>query len=83
MRSGLNWKIKEEYYSQIKKKKKDYTVNYLSPAIREGNTFSIIDGKQRLTTILKIVNNEIPLEKRYASEKIKILFTNWTIRHCL
>jgi hypothetical protein len=45
-------------------------------AIREGNTFSIIDGKQRLTTILKIVNNEIPLEKRYASEKIKVLFKN-------
>lgn len=33
------WKeVKEEYYSQMHLDKKDYTVNYLSPAIREGNT---------------------------------------------
>ena len=33
------WKeAKEEYYSEMHLDKKDYTVNYLSPAIREGNT---------------------------------------------
>ena len=33
------WKeAKEEYYSEMHLDKKDYTVNYLSPAIRVGNT---------------------------------------------
>ena len=33
------WKeAKQEYYSQMHLDKKDYTINYLSPAIREGNT---------------------------------------------
>jgi hypothetical protein len=33
------WKeAKQEYYSQMHLDKKNYTINYLSPAIREGNT---------------------------------------------
>ena len=43
-------------------------------AIREGLYYDIIDGKQRITTILKIVNNEIPCKKNYASEKLIPLF---------
>ena len=36
--------------------------------------YEIIDGKQRLTTVLKIVNNEIPFNKRDAAPMYTALF---------
>lgn len=44
-------------------------------AVRSGLMYDIIDGKQRITTIVKIINNEIPCKKNYANPKlIKGLF---------
>lgn len=43
-------------------------------AIREGLLYDIIDGKQRLTTIMEIINNNIACKKSYASEKLIPLF---------
>jgi hypothetical protein len=43
-------------------------------AIREGLLYDIIDGKQRLTTIMEILNNNIPCKKSYASAKLIPLF---------
>lgn len=40
--------------------------------------YEIIDGKQRITTILKIVNNEIAFQKRFAAPMYHYLFTNKT-----
>ena len=55
-------------------------------AIISGNRYDIIDGKQRLTTIFKILNDEIPFYKRdvidpallalFPTNKTKILFSN-------
>ena len=39
-------------------------------------TYEIIDGKQRLLTLMKILNNEIPLKRNCASEEIKTYMTN-------
>ena len=39
-------------------------------------TYEIIDGKQRLLTLMKILNNEIPLKRNFASEEIKTYLTN-------
>lgn len=44
--------------------------------IRDGLNYDIIDGKQRLTTIIKIIDNEIPFLKRYASKNLIPLFTS-------
>lgn len=43
-------------------------------AITNGTVYDIIDGKQRLTTIIKIVNNEIPLKATYMTKYTKPLF---------
>lgn len=44
-------------------------------AIRHGSKkWDIIDGKQRLTTIMEILNNNIPCKKSYASERLVPLF---------
>lgn len=43
-------------------------------AIRQGLDYDIIDGKQRLTTVIKILNNEIPCKKAYASLSLIPLF---------
>lgn len=45
-------------------------------AVREGLKYEIIDGKQRLTTIMKIVNNEIPYKKNKAHPNTMALFNN-------
>lgn len=43
-------------------------------AIRKGLRYDIIDGKQRLTTIMEIINNNIACKKSYASNKLIALF---------
>lgn len=43
-------------------------------AITNGSVYDIIDGKQRITTIIKIVNNEIPLKINYMTQYTKPLF---------
>lgn len=43
-------------------------------AIRKGLQYDIIDGKQRLTTIMEILDNKIPCKRSYASEKLIPLF---------
>lgn len=43
-------------------------------AVREGLRYDIIDGKQRLTTIIKIINNEIPFKKNKAHPNALSLF---------
>lgn len=46
-------------------------------AIRKPNgTYDIIDGKQRTLTLMKILNNEIPLKRKYASDEIKKFMVN-------
>ena len=46
-------------------------------AIRQNNgTYDIIDGKQRLLTLMKILNNEIPLKRTDASEEIRQYMSN-------
>lgn len=42
---------------------------YIESIIRDGNTYRIvIDGQQRLTAILKFVNNQLQLKKPYSGE---------------
>ena len=43
-------------------------------AIRKGLRYDIIDGKQRLTTIMEIINNNIACKKSCASDKLVALF---------
>lgn len=43
-------------------------------AIISGNRYDIIDGKQRLTTIFKILNDEIPFYKRDINDSLLYLF---------
>lgn len=43
-------------------------------AITNGSVYDIIDGKQRITTIIKIINNEIPLKANYMTKYTKPLF---------
>lgn len=43
-------------------------------AITNGSVYDIIDGKQRITTIIKIINNEIPLKSNYMTKYTKPLF---------
>lgn len=43
-------------------------------AITNGSVYDIIDGKQRITTIIKIINNEIPLRANYMTKYTKPLF---------
>ena len=43
-------------------------------AVREGLRYDVIDGKQRLTTIIKIINNEIPFKKNKAHPNALSLF---------
>lgn len=43
---------------------------------RIDGTYDIIDGKQRLLTLMKILNNEIPIKRASASEEIKKYMTN-------
>lgn len=43
---------------------------------RPDGTYEIIDGKQRLLTLMKILNNEIPLKRNSASEEIKTYMNN-------
>lgn len=43
-------------------------------AIRKGLNYDIIDGKQRLTTLMGIINNEIPCKKFYATKNLAPLF---------
>lgn len=43
-------------------------------AIRKGLTYDIIDGKQRLTTIMEILNNNIPCKLNQSTDKLKPLF---------
>ncbi len=43
-------------------------------AIINGNTYAIIDGKQRLTTIFKILSDEIPYKKSNLSPNLHYLF---------
>ena len=42
-------------------------------AIANGPIYDIIDGKQRITTIIKIINNEIPIKASYATQYTKPL----------
>lgn len=46
--------------------------------IKDGLNYDIIDGKQRLTTIIKILNNEIPFYKRTAQKELTFLFGDKT-----
>jgi hypothetical protein len=46
---------------------------------RQNGTYDIIDGKQRLLTLMKILSNEIPLKRGAASEEIKQYMTNKNI----
>lgn len=41
--------------------------------IRNGMNYDVIDGKQRITTIMKIISDEIPLIKKYSTEFTKPL----------
>lgn len=46
-------------------------------AIRRPNgNYDIIDGKQRLLTLMKIIDNQIPLKRNFTSEEIKQYMTN-------
>jgi hypothetical protein len=43
---------------------------------RDNGIYEIIDGKQRLLTLMKILNNEIPLKRNNASDEIKQYMQN-------
>lgn len=42
-----------------------YVVEVPGTDILEGNKYEVVDGKQRLTTIKKFINNELALDKKY------------------
>lgn len=46
--------------------------------IKDGLNYDIIDGKQRLTTIIKILSNEIPFYKKTAQKELHFLFGDKT-----
>lgn len=47
----------------------------------DNGVYEIIDGKQRLLTLMKILNNEIPVKRAYASDEIKTYMVNNNINH--